>query len=276
MKAIIVLACIFSIAFCRAEREDAYDYTGSTPAAATIRSFLGISLSDSIDFIRWQLTLRGNRYQLNCNYGIGKPNTSGFINGGKHVKLDGPIEKEENRLLLNNAGKMLTIVELNENLLHLLDGNNNLLVGNAGWSYTLNSTNPAIVDNVNVTAKQGTAKDSLIFEGRTPCKVPGIVRNGIDCYKLKWHIVFKTDASQNNTGRYKVIGTPWRIEGGRDGKWEIGTGENGRVIYRLKDENGNSFLNLLKLDENILVFTDEQGRLLVGNQDFSYTLNRIF
>jgi hypothetical protein len=32
-------------------------------------------------------------------------------------------------------------------------------------------------------------------------------------------------------------------------------------------------LNLLKGDDNIL-FVDADGRLLVGNEDFSYTLNR--
>jgi hypothetical protein len=41
----------------------------------------------------------------------------------------------------------------------------------------------------------------------------------------------------------------------------------------LNDENGNGFLYLLKLDEHILVFIDAQGKLLVGDEDFSYTLN---
>ncbi len=33
-------------------------------------------------------------------------------------------------------------------------------------------------------------------------------------------------------------------------------------------------LYLLKGDDNILFFVDPNGRLLVGNEDFSYTLNR--
>ena len=55
-------------------------YTGSTPADPFVRSFLGIALQDSVDFVRWQLTFQNNNYTLNCNYGIGKPNTNGFIN----------------------------------------------------------------------------------------------------------------------------------------------------------------------------------------------------
>jgi hypothetical protein len=50
-------------------------YTGSTPADPVVRLFLDIPLQDSVDFIRWQLTLHDDRYSLDCNYGIGKPNT---------------------------------------------------------------------------------------------------------------------------------------------------------------------------------------------------------
>jgi len=32
----------------------------------------------------------------------------------------------------------------------------------------------------------------------------------------------------------------------------------------------------LKTDENVLVFTDDTGKLLVGDEDFSYTLSRVF
>jgi len=43
----------------------------------------------------------------------------------------------------------------------------------------------------------------------------------------------------------------------------------------LNDDNGNGFLYLLKLDEHILAFTDTDEKLLVGNEDFSYTMNRV-
>ena len=70
------------------------------------------------------------------------------------------------------------------------------------------------------------------------------------------------------------FGTPWRKEGVKTGTWEIITGKNGTITYRLNDDNGKAFLYLLKLDEHILVFTDKDGKLLVGDKDFSYTLNR--
>src|SRR5262245_57415910 len=71
-------------------------FTGSTPADAVVRSFLGIASSDSIDFIRWNLLLEDDHYHLTCNYGVGKPNTRGFINGGTMVETTGALKKEKN------------------------------------------------------------------------------------------------------------------------------------------------------------------------------------
>jgi hypothetical protein len=250
-------------------------YTGSTPADPVIRLFLGIPLKDSIDFIRWQLILDDKHYTLNCNYGISKPNTNGFINGGKKIELNGTLSKEKNYYQLQNDNKNLKMFELNTNLLHLLDTDNSLLAGNSGWSYTLNNRTPHATDQINIKSQKTVLKDSMTFEGRTPCDVPGIIPEGMLCYKLKWYIVLYAKAEKNEPGTYKVYGTPWRRQGGRTGKWKIITGKDDRIIYQLNDENGNGFLYLLKPDEHILVFTDADGKLLVGNEDFSYTINRI-
>lgn len=151
-------------------------YTGSTPGGAVIKNFLGISLSDSIDFIRWKLTINDVRYTLQCNYGIGKPNTNGFIGGGKKIDLDGQVKREGNIFSLKNGSKVLKIAECNE--------------------------------------------------------------------------------------------------GNKPGSWKIIKGTEGRIVYQLYDNKGNTILNLLKSHDNILLFTDNAGKLLVGDEDFSYTLNR--
>ena len=114
----------------------------------------------------------------------------------------------------------------------------------------------------------------MAYEGRTPCGVPGIVHAGTECYKLKWYVVFYADPLTNQPTTYRLLGTPYRKEGGIKGKWKIIAGEDGRTVYRLYDEAGNAFISLLKTDENILLFTDTKGKLLVGNEDFSYTLNK--
>jgi hypothetical protein len=249
-------------------------FIGSTPANHVVRSFLGIPFSDSVDFIRWKVTLQNDKYTLSCNYGIGKPNRNGFMNGGSSVELKGDLRKEKNSYYFQRGNKTLKMVELNPNLLHLLNEDNSLLVGNDGWSYTLNVEKPSNTDRINITSKQAAFKDSMAFEGRTPCGVPGIIAPGRECYKLKWYIVFYSNGKKNEPGVFKILGTPWRKEGGKAGSWKIITGKNGRIIYQMNDEKGNAFIYLLKLDENILAFTDNQGRLLVGDEDFSYTLNR--
>lgn len=264
---------IFLIISCAHAEEKTY--TGSTPADPVVRSFLGIALQDSVDFIRWQLVLHKDSYHLNCNYGIGQPNTNGFINGGKRIEISGILKKEKNDYLLNNGDKTLKLVEINTDLLHLLDQYNHLLTGNGGWSYTLNNMVPAGTDQVHLTAQQTILRDSMAFEGRTPCNVPGIIPAGTLCYKLKWYIVFYANAEKNEAGTYKIYGTPYRKQGGRTGNWKIIIGKAGRIIYQLNDDNGDGLLYLLKLDEHILIFTDAEGRLLVGDGDFSYTLNRI-
>ena len=58
------------------------------------------------------------------------------------------------------------------------------------------------------------------------------------------------------------------------GSWQITTEQNGRIIYQLSCDKWSRSLNLLKGDDNILFFIDTNGRLLVGNEDYSYTLNR--
>lgn len=249
-------------------------YTGSTPAVAVVRSFLGIAMQDSVDFIRWKLTLRDNLYALQCNYGIGKANTNGFVNGGKTVALNGEWVKEKNFCFFKNGTNTLRAVELNEDLLHFLNDNNHLLVGNGGWSYTLNSINPTGSGQSSIIAPPTVFQDSIVFQGRTPCNVPGVSAPGSTCYKIKWMIVFYANDKTKESGLHKISGTPWRKEGGRTGTWKSVAGEGGETIYQLHNDRGGGDLYLLKVDDQILLFTDAQGKLLVGNEDFSYTLNR--
>ena len=45
------------------------------------------------------------------------------------------------------------------------------------------------------------------------------------------------------------------------------------IVYELKEE-GRPTLFFQQGDDNILFFLDKDRKLLVGNRDFSYTLNR--
>ena len=274
MKLIAILLS-FTLLVSSADSKE-INYTASTPADPLVRTFLGISLTDSIDFIRWKLSITDNKYSLVCSYGIGKPNTNGFYDE-KKVGFSGIVKRENNNYVLERGNHVLKLIALNENLLYIVNSDNTLLRGGGGWSYVLNNIAPTPTNQFNmITKKQIVLKDSIAFEGRTPCGVPHIIEPGELCYKLKWYLVLYSN-DKNEPSTYKILGTPYRRdEGGKRGKWVVTTGKDGRIIYQLNDENEKPFIYLLQLDQGVLIFTDAIGNLLVGDHDFSYTLNRRF
>lgn len=268
-----ILAFIL-VLFCSCVDSEEKSYTGSTPVGPVVRSFFEIAERDSIDFMRWKLSITGNKYTLTCNYGIGKPNTNGFIKDGVKVQYKGECRLNNNFYTLLKNGRELQLFIINDDLLHLAGDNKTLLIGNAGWSYALNSLSPHDIKKINTIVQPVSLADSMVYSGRTPCGVPGIVDKGDVCYKLKWKLVFYADAKTNTPATYKIWGTPWRKENGKTGRWKVQPAKDGQIIYELTDEKDKPFVKLLKADENILLFMDGKGNPLTGNEDFSYILNR--
>jgi hypothetical protein len=271
MKIAILFLSVVALASCASGKEKLY--VGSTPAHPVIRSFLGIPLSDSIDFIKWRLVTKDNQYSLHCQFGIGKPNTDGFMNDGQTIDLNGNLRKEKSYYFLQNGIKTLKVLVLNEDLLHFLNNDSSLLVGNGGWSYTINADKPSNTNQINIVAKRTVHRDSVAFEGRTPCTDWGGRHPSPNCIKMKWLVVFYANPKTNEPTTYHLNGT-YNRQGGTRGMWKMITGKDGRIIYQLIVEKENESMYLLKLSEDILVFTDKQGKLLVGDKNFSYTLNR--
>jgi len=274
MKTIIFL--LIMALTCHFSTLDKQTYVGSTPAHVAVRDFLGISLTDSIDFIRWKLEFSSGKFELHCQYGLSKAGTSGFVNE-KRVDFEGELVKKENYYHFKHNGTRISMLEVNTDLLHLLDQNNKMLIGNGGYSYTLNSTHPVKTDQFNIRPVQSTFKNPLVFEGRTPCQELSKLLNlnkSDACNKMKWYIIFYTDSMTGKPSYYQKGGIGYRKETMERGKWQIINGKDGRIIYHVIPDNRAYSLNLLKGDDNILFFVDTNGRLLVGNDDFSYTLNR--
>jgi hypothetical protein len=268
MKFIPLLLSIIFFASCASGKEKAF--TGSTPVGNSVRSFLSIPLSDSIDFCRWKLFLDDEGYRLECNYGISKANTNGFIDGGKRIQMSGTFKRDKNIISIVHRTKILKLIELNTDLLHLLDEENRMLTGNAGWSYTLSNLRPVRMNASGMPVFETALKDSMVFTGRTPC--PGIDERN-SCYKLKWSFVLYSNAKTGAPSTCRIRGTF------NDHVWQTGSldiiNKNGRPLYRLQVP-GKEPIYFLQPSENILVFTDADAKLLVGNEDFSYTINRIY
>jgi len=252
-------------------------YQGSTPAHPEVKDFLGIPVADSIDFIRWHVVMYSNRYELDCRYGISRAGTNGFTDEKKAV-FSGPLSKQSSYYRLQHGNKDFYVLEINPNLLHLLDKNKALLVGNGGYSYALNTDTPIKTDQFNFPPGQTQAGNSMAFQGRTPCqelaKIMGLDKTAA-CNKMKWYVILYTDAITGKPSYYLKGGRAYRKETMARGSWEITRGKDGRTIYKLDPEKKTAAVCLVKAGDNILFFTDPDGNLLVGNEDFSYTLNRV-
>jgi hypothetical protein len=119
-----------------------------------------------------------------------------------------------------------------------------------------------------------------VFDGRTPCKVLATYLNefpGPECIKIKWRLTLFVDSISNEPSRFELIGITYKKENPRVGNWQILKGSHAdpqAIVYQL-NQSGKPPLLIQKGDNNILFFLDKEKRLLVGNRDFSYTLNRV-
>ena len=133
-------------------------FVASTPCTKGTKPLPGISLNEDCELIKWNLTLyqveskkTPTKYKLHCVYGLAKQGTTGFIGGGKKVELEGnwTIAKGTGsnpnaiiyRLNDNKTNKSISFLKLNDDILHLLDSDQHLMIGSAAWSYTLNRIN---------------------------------------------------------------------------------------------------------------------------------------
>jgi hypothetical protein len=267
-----------------------YILVGCTPGDDLIKSQLGIPAETKIDFIRWDLKFdKSNTFVLNIKYGENQPNTLGFKEGGQGKDFQGSYTVSKNmdnnfyHLMANQL--KISLVKLNDNLFHLLTSENQLMVGNGGWSYTLNNKNPTkTIDNLpSLKTSNNVINDRLvqvIYDGRTPCQEfanEHQMKVSESCFKLKWKLILNRDAVNHNPTTYtirKIVdGVPRDITG----NWTIikGTDTNpNAIIYQLDPNKPDQTISLFVGDENILFLLHKDKNLFIGNDNFSFTLNK--
>jgi len=130
-------------------------FVASTPCSQGTRPLPGMSVNEDCELIKWDLTLyqdetkkAATSYKLQCVYGMSKKGTTGFIGGGKKLEIEGTCTVIKGTASNTNAvvyqlnetktKKTISFLKLNDDLLHLLDSDLHLMIGSAGWSYTLN------------------------------------------------------------------------------------------------------------------------------------------
>lgn len=135
------------------------EFVGSSPCDALPREFLEVPTNASCERITWQLTLRTNRnvrapatFSLVATYGMTETNGLGFFQGGTKTEVAGQWTINHGtkanaaasvyQLNAEATRRSLSLVKIDDNLLHLLTEDKALMIGNAGWSYTLNRKRP--------------------------------------------------------------------------------------------------------------------------------------
>jgi hypothetical protein len=275
------------------------NFVASTPGDEQIKSLLAISPGTKVDFIRWNLTLQNTKtnkqiFLLSIVYGESQPNTLGFKNGGEKKSMEGKYNVSQERGGINGVVYHLTstqlptellMVKLSDNIFHLLTPQKRLMVGNGGWSYTLNRKQPLNKVSADLPAltilsdlPDDTAQQT-IYDGRTPC-LDFAKENNLtvapDCFKLKWKLILNKDAKTLQPTNYILRRTNSR-ESDITGKWKIikGISSNSKVvIYQLDPDKPEQSISLLLGDENVAFFLHKNRYLFTGNEDFSYTLNK--
>lgn len=119
-----------------------------------------------------------------------------------------------------------------------------------------------------------------IYDGRTPCRyfaeyLKEPVRE--ECIKIKWRLVLFRENKTSESGTYELTGFVFRRDQPTTGRWETvkGSAEDAEAEIIRVNIPGKKALMFLKLDENVLFFLDKNNQPLVGNRDFSFTLNRM-
>jgi hypothetical protein len=283
-------------------------FEGNTPCSALARPLPQIPADTNCEQMIWKLILYQDPetgaptiYRLKSAYGLPKQNTNDLVGGGTPIEMEGKwtittgTRTDPDAVVYqinpNDLQTTVSFLKVSANLLHILNSEKSLLVGNGAWSYTLNrmdNQNLALVEPAPNSFPDPPTRPPLppvpagssvfgVFEGRTPCyevvvevmeitPVPG-------CLKIKWRITFYQDDT-GTPSTYLSMGTSTF----REGSWTIIRGLDGdteAVIYQLQLDNGQEPVSFLQVDENNLFLMDRDMNLLVGNQLFSYTLSRV-
>ena len=132
------------------------EFVGSTPCDTLSREFLGgLSTNTPCHFIAWRLTFsksaganEPNRFSVSATYWLPGRNDTNQVEEGPTVTGDGTWELLRGskakpdapvyRLHGRKTPKPISLVQVGQNLLHFMNEDKTLRLGNAGWSYTLN------------------------------------------------------------------------------------------------------------------------------------------
>jgi hypothetical protein len=264
-------------------------FSGTSPCDDFVKPFLRIPTGEKCDRIKWQLTLQEDpishaptTYKLTREFGYHVDNRTYQSKGTTTFEGTWKVAKGGNVFQLDaDRPHSFAFLQLDQNILHPLDAKNNLLAGNSAHSYTLNreelitKQSELRVHQVNHTPETNLTT-AVTFTGRTPCReLAQEIKTTVtsDCAKLKWSLTLYRDPKTLAPTTYQLRSTLTEHQP-REGKWKVVRGPN-TIVYEIDGGALGAPLFLLKGDDGVLFFVTSDGSFLIGNGDFSYTLNRV-
>ena len=281
-------------------------FEGMTPCNQDPRPLPEIPEDADCDQMIWKFTLYQDpstgmptTYELNAAFGISEQGTPGLTGGipivmqGKWAIVNGTKTDPDAvvyRLNPDIPEDSVSFVRISDDILHVLNQDGTLLVGNGAWSYTLyrtdNRTFPQITNAGAAPVPETPLVDPAtpvrssvlgIFDGRMPCHEIVFEFMGLApyprCVKIKMRLTLYQDTVTRQPGAYMLRGTSTI----RTGTWTILRGtqwDRDATVYRLDSDELQNPVSFLKADDNHLFLLDRGLNPLVGNARFSYTLSR--
>jgi hypothetical protein len=289
-------------------KEEVIVFTATTPCNDTTKGLLRIPAGEPCEMIKWNLTIRKDsiaadaRFNLVYNYGLTKQGTREVAAGGKSMTVHGKLSAGQGipgngkaavyHLLTEDTGIKLFFLRPDPNILHLLDKNSRLMIGNGAWSYTLNRTKPVplspVKPEIQAYRKAAISSDSLVvgvFDGRMPCnpllrELHGITGEG--CQVIKCRLTLYQDIKTHEPSNF-LLHTVYVGKGdtryASTGKWRMLAGpksDPAAIVYQLLPESKAVYsLDFIRGDDNVLFLLDKDWNLIPGNEYASHTMNRI-
>lgn len=278
-------------------------FEGTTPCSGDNPPLPQIPLHTDCEMMTWKLTLHqdpatGNptTYELVGAYGLAQQGTTGMQNGGTPIHRAGVwtqllgtpdhLNAVVYQLNPDKPEEAIHFARMDDNLLHLLTPDKSLMVGNAGWSYTLNRTNQPVVSDTEAVSIDPQPITDIevnpgVFDGRTPCIEAVLALHDITaqgCQRVKLRVVLNTELGAPTTfelfsiyvgkgdTRYRVTGM-WTVLQGAPADAEA-------ILYQLTPEDAQSSISFLRADDNHLFLVDAGFNLMVGDALTSFTLSR--
>lgn len=274
-------------------------FEGTSPGVIAARPFLKIPLTDKCDFIKWKLTFLQDAqtkapatFRLEREYGFYVDNRTdqsigrATMEGRWEITKGIPAKPDAVVYRLYSGEHSIYFMQVDHNLLHLLNTDRSLMVGNGGQSFTLSRTGRIIPPmsifqtlQTSISLTSGIKDSVLVYTGRTPCAAIARELNlpaNPECYKLKWLLTLYQAPHTFKPTRYQLKRTLHR-QSIIEGSWTVVKGSAAdpqALVYLLDPDKPGYTLYLMKGDDNVLFFLDKERNLLVGNNLFSYTLDR--